>query len=360
MVKEKTIFQSAVERGVSRRDFLKMCTALTATMGLHFSQTDKVVKAMEEKEKLPVVWLQFQDCTGCSEALIRATNPSATTLLLDMISLEYSELLSAAAGHQAKEALYDVIKNYKGKYIVVVEGSIPKDPEYCMIAGKSPLDIYQDAAKDALAVVAVGSCAAWGGIAGAKPNPTNARPVGDFSIGKVPLILVPGCPPIPDVIVGVLAHYLTFETLPELDRFGRPNAFFKHRLHDKCNRRAFFDAGLFVEAFDDHGSKNGWCLYKVGCKGPTTYSACMEMRWNGGTSNPILSGNTCIGCTEDGFWDHGPLYERSANIPGTQTAVNPEKIGAVLAGATAVGVVAHGVGTAIKKKYDDKRNPHEE
>ncbi len=360
MVKEKTIFQSAIERGVSRRDFLKMCTALAATMGLEYAQTDQVVSALESKQKLPVIWLQFQDCTGCTESFIRSTHPTTENLLLDLISLEYSEVLSAASGHQAEAAMEAVIKNYPKGYILAVEGSIPEDGMYCMVAGKSAKETYEHAAKNALAVIAYGSCSSWGGIAGANPNPTNAKAATDFDSGDTPVMIVPGCPPIAEVMTGVVAHYVTFDALPELDSFGRPKSFYKHRIHDKCNRRAYFDAGLFVESFDDEASKNGYCLYKVGCKGPTTYASCMEMRWNGGTSNPILSGNPCLGCTEKDFWDNSPFYTRLASIPGTQTTINPDKVGAILTGAATVGVVAHGLGTVAKKKHDDKHHPHEE
>ncbi len=357
MAQQQTVYQSMAERGVKRRDFLKMCTALAATMGLDFTQTDKVVNAMENQPKLPVIWLQFQDCTGCSESFIRSTHPSTQNVVLDLISLEYSEVLSAASGFAVEKAMEDVMTTYSGKYLLCVEGSIPKLNEYCMVAGKGAKDTFEHVAKNAQAVIAYGSCAAWGGIAGAKPNPTNARPVTDFDTGNTPVMIVPGCPPISEVMTGVVGHYLTFGALPELDSFGRPKAFYKHRIHDKCNRRAYFDAGLFVEDFDDDASKNGYCLYKVGCKGPTTYASCMEMRWNGGTSNPILSGNPCIGCTEDGFWDNAPFYTRLAKIPGTQTTVNPDKIGGAIAAVAAVGVVAHGVGTVVKNKMDNKKNP---
>lgn len=359
---KKSVFQSAIERGVTRRDFIKMCTALAATMGLEYSQTDKVVNAMETESKLPVIWLQFQDCTGCSESFIRSSHPTTESVVLDLISLEYSEVLSAASGHQVEAAMEAVIEKFPKKYILATEGSIPEEGMYCMVGGKPAKEIYEHAAKNALAVIAYGSCAAWGGIAGAKPNPTNAKPVTAFDSGDTPVMIVPGCPPISEVMTGVIAHYITFGSLPELDGFGRPKSFFKHRIHDKCNRRAYFDAGLFVESFDDEASKQGYCLYKVGCKGPTTYNSCMEMRWNGGTSMPILSGNPCIGCSEDGFWDAGSFTERLADIPLPQkiATVNPAVIGGVITGVATAAVVAHGALTAVKKNMDDKKNPHEE
>ena len=214
-------------------------------------------------------------------------------------------------------------------------------------------------AAGAQAIIAYGSCSSWGGIAAAHPNPTGAKPVTSF-VKDTPTILVPGCPPIAEVMTGVIAHIITFGKLPELDHFGRPKAFYRHRIHDKCNRRAYFDAGLFVESFDDEGAKQGYCLYKVGCKGPTTYNSCAEMRWNGGVSYPIQSGNPCIGCSEQDFWDNGPFYTRRAKIPGTQTTINPDAVGLAVIGATTAGIAVHATGTVIKKKIDDKRGEEHE
>lgn len=358
MTKEKTIFQSAMEKGISRKDFLKGCTALAATLGISYTQVDKVVKAMETKEKLPVIWLQFQDCTGCSESFVRSTHPTAGEVVLDLISLEYSEVLSAASGHQVEAAMEAVIEKYPKGYVLCTEGSIPQEGMYCMVGGKPASEVYEHAAQNAMAVISYGSCSVWGGVAGAKPNPTGAKPISAFDAGDTPIIQVPGCPPIAEVMTGVIAHILTFDTLPDLDTFGRPLSFYKHRIHDKCNRRAYFDAGLFVESFDDDASKEGYCLYKMGCKGPTTYASCMEMRWNGGTSNPILSGNPCMGCTEDGFWDVA-LYDQDA-ISANQTTLDVDKVGLAVAGVTAAAVAAHGAATVINKKVKDKKKDKSE
>lgn len=354
---EKTVYQSALEKGISRRGFLKACTALTAVLGLDFSQSSKVVQAMETNKRVPVIWLQLMDCTGCSESFIRSSHPRTENVLLDMISLEYTEVLSAAAGHQVEENRKKIMEEFKGEYILVVEGNVT-DAEFLTVAGHSALETLKETAEHAMAVVAYGSCASWGGIAAAKPNPTNARPVSDVIKG-VPLMNVPGCPPIAEVMTGVIAHVITFGRLPELDSKGRPKAFYKLRIHDKCNRRAYFDAGLFVESFDDEGAKIGYCLYKVGCKGPTTYNSCAEMRWNGGVSYPIQSGNPCIGCSEKDFWDEGPFFTRHAKLPGTQTTVNPEKVGLYAAGATVAGIAAHATATAVMKKNDDKNSSKE-
>lgn len=355
----KTVYETALERGVSRRDFLKMCTVLTATLGLDYSKTDKVVQAMETQKRLPVVWLQFQDCTGCSESFIRSTHPKTESVLLDLISLEYSELLSAASGFQAEASLEQVLSEYDGEYVLAVEGSIPEDGIYSTTGGKSNRGSFIEVAKGAKAIISYGSCASWGGLPAAYPNPTGAKPITSYVKNK-PVILVPGCPPIAEVMTGVIAHIITFGEIPELDHMGRPKAFYRHRIHDKCNRRAYFDAGLFVESFDDEGAKQGYCLYKVGCKGPTTYNACAEMRWNGGVSYPIQSGNPCIGCSEKGFWDNGPFFVRRAKIPASQTTISPDKVGLAAVAATAAGVAVHATATAIKKRSDDKRGERNE
>lgn len=354
---EKTVYEAALEKGVSRRNFLKACTALAATLGLDYSQTNRVVQAMETKKRVPVIWLQLMDCTGCSESFIRSSHPKTENVLLDMISLEYSEVLSAASGHQIEANRERIMEEFKGEYILAVEGNVT-DEEFLTVAGHSALETLKETAKNAMAVIAYGSCAAWGGIAAAKPNPTNARPVSD-EIRGVPIINVPGCPPIAEVMTGVIAHVITFGTLPELDSKGRPKAFYKLRIHDKCNRRAYFDAGLFVESFDDAGAKIGYCLYKVGCAGPTTFNSCAEMRWNGGVSYPIQSGNPCIGCSEKDFWDEGPFFTRRAKIPGTQTTVNPEKVGLYATGATVAGIAAHATITALTKNKDEKNSSKE-
>lgn len=351
-----------MERGVTRRDFLKMCTLLAATMGLDFSQTEQVAHALEKSKRVPVIWLQLQDCTGCSESFIRSSHPRTESVLLDMISLEYSEALSAASGHQVEQAKKEAMEKYHGEYILAVEGSIPLYDEFCMVGGMGAKELLLEAAKGAKAIITYGSCSTWGGIPAAAPNPTHARRVTDIIPRDKPVVAVPGCPPIAEVMTGVIAHLITFGTIPELDHMGRPKAFYRHRIHDKCNRRAYFDAGLFVESFDDEGAKQGYCLYKVGCKGPTTYNSCAEMRWNEGVSYPIQSGNPCIGCSEQNFWDNGPFFTRVAKIPASQTTVSPDTVGLAAVGLTTAGIAAHAVGTAIHKKAVEKKqesNPTE-
>lgn len=162
------------------------------------------------------------------------------------------------------------------------------------------------------------------------------------------ILKVPGCPPIPEVMSAVITYMLAFDRIPPLDRLGRPKMFYGQRIHDKCYRRAHFDAGQFVEAWDDEGARKGYCLYKMGCKGPTTYNACSTVRWNDGVSFPIQSGHGCLGCSEDGFWDYGSFYSRATGIPQTGIEATADKIGLGVAGVAGAAAIAHATVSAIK------------
>ena len=347
----KSVWQSMQERGYSRRDFLKLCAYLSSAAGIASTGLPKVVKALETKPRPPVVWFHFQECTCCSESFIRSSHPLVADVLLDKISLDYTETLQAAAGHQAEEALHNTMKKYKGEYLMLVEGSVPTNDGgiYCTIGGRLASDIIQEAAEGAKAIIAWGSCASNGCVQAADPNPTGATPVHKIVRGK-PVVNVPGCPPIAEVMAGVIVHLLAFERIPQLDGLGRPKAFYSKRVHDSCYRRPYYDAGLFVETFDDENAKKGYCLYKVGCRGPVTYNACGIMRWNNGVSYPIQSGHGCIGCSEANFWDNSPFYQHLASFPGFGIETTADKIGMVVGGVTLAGLAAHAVTTNIRKR----------
>ncbi|MCG6871939.1 MAG: hydrogenase small subunit [Gammaproteobacteria bacterium] len=310
MAKPSTLGEHLAQQGVSRRGFLKFCTATASLMALPPAMIPMVARALEAARRPSVIWLSFQECTGCTESLTRSHNPTVEGLIFNAISLDYHHTLQAAAGEAAEHARETAMKENAGKYLLVVDGAIPmKDGGvYSTIAGVSNYDMLVETARNAAAVVAVGSCAAFGGIPKANPNPTGAVPVTDIVTDK-PVINVSGCPPIPTVITGVLAHFLTFGKLPELDAYNRPRMFYGDSIHDRCYRRPFYDQGKFAETFDDEGAREGWCLYKLGCKGPTTYNACATVKWNGGISFPIQSGHGCLGCSEPDFWDAGDFYK---------------------------------------------------
>ena len=328
-----TLGETLRSQGVSRRSFMKFCATTASMMALPPAMIPMIAQALERARRPSVIWLSFQECTGCTESLTRAHTSTLESLIFDSISLDYHHTLQAAAGSAAEAAREAAMEENFGNYLLVVDGSIPLgNPGYSTIAGISNLDMLIESAKGAAAIIAVGTCATYGGIPHANPNPTGAVSVKDIITDK-PIINVPGCPPIPVVITGVLAHYLTFGSIPELDHIGRPKAFYGQRLHDRCYRRPFYDKGQFAETFDDEGAKKGWCLYKLGCKGPTTYNACATTKWNNGTSFPIEAGHPCIGCSEPDFWDGGGFY-KALSMPTeniSKTAVY------AAAGAAAVG-----------------------
>ena len=349
--KRETYFEAMVKHGYSRRDFMRFATYMAAYMGLSQSAVGQIAGAMETKPRLPVIWEHYQECTCCSESFIRSDHPIVADILLDKISLDYTETLMAASGAQAEAAKHDTMKKYHGEYILCVEGSVPLGDhgQYCCIAGKTALEQLKEAAEGAKAIIAWGSCASNGCVQAAHPNPTQATPIHKIIKNK-PIIRVPGCPPIGEVMAGVIVHVVTFGRLPELDRLNRPKAFYSKRVHDSCYRRPYYDAGLFAETFDDENAKKGYCLYKVGCKGPMTYNSCGSMKWNNGVSYPIQSGHGCIGCSEDDFWDNGPLYERLTSLPGFGIEATADKIGKTAVGAVTVGVAAHAIASTIAKK----------
>jgi hydrogenase small subunit len=297
--------------GLNRREFLKFCTGVAATLGLAPGLGVRIANAATAPTRPPVIWLSAQECTGCTESLLRAYHPTVETLILDMISLDYHEALCAGAGHQAEAFKDKSIKDNWGKFVLVVDGSIPTrdDGIYCMIAGKTILEIVKETAPGAAAIVAMGSCASWGGIPSADPNPTMAKPVHEILPGKT-IISIPGCPPSPYNFLSTVLYLLTFGKAPELDDKNRPKFAYGRLIHENCERRAHFDAGRFALEFGDSGHRQGWCLYKLGCKGPETYANCPTIGFNdtGEGSWPVGCGAPCFGCTEQGVGFAKPIH----------------------------------------------------
>ena len=342
-------------RGVSRREFLAYCAEMTAILGLASTMVPRVAEALAAIKRPSVVWLSLQECTGCTESVLRTASPTIGDLVLDVVSLDFQENLMAAAGHQAEAALQKAIA--AGNYLLVVTGSVPLNDGgiYLTVGGRTAKTILEEAGRNATAVIAVGACAHWGNVQAARPNPTGA--VGVSSIIKdKPVVNIAGCPPIGDVITATVVHYLTFGRVPELDYDGRPLFAYGARIHDQCPKRANFDAGQFVEAFDDEAARKGWCLYHVGCKGPATFSPCPIFMWNSGTSWPIGAGHPCIGCTERNFWDSmTPFYGRLPNVAGFGVERYADTIGAALAVGATAGVAAHAVATGIHQMRERRK-----
>jgi len=341
-----TVGERLAQQGISRRSFLKFCATLASMMAMPPTLAAEMAEKLAAARRQSVIYLPFQECTGCLESLTRSHTPRLEDLIFDAISLDYQLQLMAPSGEAAERSLAQAMKENDGKYLLVVDGSIPMgNPGYGTHAGHSLVDHLEQAAKGAAAVIALGTCAAFGGLPKANPNPTGAVAISDIVKDK-PVINVSGCPPIPVVITGVIAHVLTLGTLPQLDEFGRPKVFYGDTIHDRCYRRPFYDQGKFAKTFDDEGARNGWCLYEVGCKGPTTYNACATLKWNGGVSFPIESGHPCLGCSQPEFWDAGSFY--------APLSTGEWGGGKVLGAAVAAGAVI-GVGAALAaRRRQDK------
>jgi [NiFe] hydrogenase small subunit len=311
MEKEKQFYEKLERKGVSRRDFMKYCTALTATMGLSSSFVPKVAEVFAAPKQRPaVIWLHFAECTGCSESLLRTQYPYIDELVLEVLSVEYHETIMAAAGHQAEEQLQHAVKKYEGKYICVVEGAVATkfDGGYGKVSGRTFLEIAKDICPKAAATICYGACSSFGGVQAAAPNPGGYKSVAD-AIG-IKTLNIPGCPPNPVNLVGTVVNYLLLGKLPELDSLGRPLFGYGKTIHDQCPRRSHFENEEFVEEFGSQEAAMGYCLYKMGCRGPETYNNCPVAKFNDGTSWPVEAGHPCIGCSEPNFWDNmTPFYE---------------------------------------------------
>lgn len=354
---DETLGEHLERAGVSRRDFLRFCGEIAVMLGLSQALTPRIAQALQAVRRPSVVWLQLQECTGCVESALRTADPSIGDLVLDLVSLDYNHALMAAAGHAAEEALRSAMADNYGQYILVVTGSVPLQENgiYLMIGGRTGREILEEAAAGAAVVLAVGACAHFGSVQAASPNPTGAVGVSQIVRDK-PVLTIAGCPPIADVITATIVHYLTFGRLPASDGEGRPLFAYGARIHDQCQRRAHFDAGQFVRAFDDEGARRGYCLYEVGCKGPAVFSPCPIFQWNDHTDWPIGAGHPCLGCTERFFWDTmTPFYRRLPNVVGFGVERSADLIGAALAVGTAAGVAAHAVATGIHRARQGKK-----
>jgi hydrogenase small subunit len=322
---------------LTRRALLKLCIATATALAMPASLGPLMAEVLATRKRRPVIWLSCQECTGCTESLTRADAPTLERLLFELLSLDYHHTLQAAAGEAGENARLRTMSEYRGEYLLVVDGSIPTGAGggYSTIAGVSNLDLLRECAATAAAVIALGTCAAFGGLPMAAPNPTGARDVATLMregcIPARPLVNLPGCPPIPETIAAVLLHFLVFERFPELDELTRPRVSYGATVHKRCSRYHHFVEGRFAERFDDEGARRGWCLLRLGCRGPLTHNACPTLRWNQGTSYPVEAGHPCIGCSEPGFWDRGGFYQALHSEPAhPQTAASDAERGVAL------------------------------
>ena len=354
-----TLGDRLAERGITRRQFITFCSQMAAAFAIAPSLkpllgsaeiADRLLAATTSKPL--AVWLQLQECTGCLESTLRSADPGIASLVLETLSLDYVELLMAAAGTAADQAL--AAANAQ-PHVLVINGSIPLAYQggACTIGGRSAEQVLMAAAENAVAVLAVGDCAWYGCVQSGRPNPTSAVGVQDIIKNK-PVINVTGCPPIGDIITAVIVYYLTYGTTPPLDDQGRPLFAYGQRIHDNCPRRAHFDAGQYVEIFDDANARQGYCLYKVGCKGPDTFSPCPIIQWNSHTAFPISAGHPCLGCTEMHWEDRfSPFYTRLPDVPGVPIELTANRVGAVAVGATLAAVGIHAAVTYVHRRDEE-------
>ena len=344
----QTLPECLEERGVSRRAFLNFCGVMAATLALPASYRTQIADALAAVDRPVLIWRQFQDCAGNSESILRSPHPDVAEIVLETLAWNYHELIMAGSGEQAEAMSTQAVRDLKGKYIAVIEGAIPPAGGYCTIGGRSAIDIAREVVGNAKATIAVGACAWDGGLV--QHGPTGGQGVQDVVAGAN-VVNLGGCPHNPANTVAVLVHYLTFGQMPELDQYNRPLFAYGDLIHDQCERRAYFDAGLFVEAWGDEGHRKGYCLYKMGCKGPSATYNCPNVRWNDGTSWPIEAGHTCIGCASPEFWaSMSPFYERLPNVPGFGADTTAETIGLAVIGATAAVSVAHAGGKFVQSR----------
>jgi len=334
-------------------------------MGAGAAATDTPeVKAKELAKKLAnarrpsVICLQLQECTGCLESMLRSGGSPVEVLILERVSLEYSELLMAAAGQDANALLAAAGRE---PHLLLVNGSVPLKEHgvYCTIGGESAETVLKRAAQNASAVLAVGACAEYGCVQAASPNPTGAVGVAQV-IRDRPVVNISGCPPIAEVIVATITYYLAYGRTPPVDGAGRPLFAYGQRIHDKCPRRASFDAGQFADSFDDENARKGHCLYRLGCKGPATCAPCSTVEWNLGQSFPIKAGHPCLGCTERHFYDRmTPFYRRLPDIvvPGIGVEASANAVGAAAVAASLGGVAVHSAATVIAKRRAGRTKP---
>lgn len=320
MNNQVTVSDSLQSQGISRRSFLKFCAITASSLCITGTAAKAFAQALAASPRPTVIWISIQQCTGCSESLLRSGNPltdrlTVENLILNFISLDYHESLQVAAGEQAEAARHASMQANFGNYVLIVDGSIPTaENEWWMaVAGQSGLSVLREAIEGAALVITVGTCASFGGIPAAAPNPSKAMGVGELmAAGLVPartLMNVSGCPPVPEAITGSIAYFLVNGALPPLDNLRRPMLYFGKTVHDCCPRLNHFEAGEFATSFDDDGARQGHCLLLLGCKGPDTFNACTTNKWNQGTSSPTQAGHGCIGCSEPNFWDRaGGIY----------------------------------------------------
>jgi hydrogenase small subunit len=346
------LFNALLERGVSRRTFVKFCAAMAGALAIPVSYAPRIAGAVAAAPRIPLIWLRGQGCGGDGDALLRAGNPTVAELLLELVSVDYAESIMAPAGVAADLALTETMEAYPNGYFAVVEGAVPTadDGIFGISGGRVFRDTVREVCDGALATIAVGSCAFDGGLPGAAGGRTGAVGVGAI-VGTDRLVNLPGCPVNAENLTATIVHYLTFKELPQRDMRGRPLFAYGGLVHNQCERRSHFEFGQFVLAWGDEAAQKGWCLYKMGCKGPETFANCPTVRYAEGASWPVKAGHGCIGCTMPAFWDTmSPFYQRLPSPIPFAPDLTVDQVGmAAFAGVAAL-TAAHGVASYARQR----------
>ncbi len=295
----------------SKIDFLQFCLKVAHHINYPIDKVSDIVDALTKEQRPSVIYLHNAECTGCSEALLRSSSPNIDQILFDYISLDYHETIMATSGEIAEEMLENSLNNPFG-FICIVEGAIPTANQniYGTVGGKSMYDNCVRILPKSKAIIAIGTCAAYGGIQSAAPNITEAKGIAEiFTELSAPIINLAGCPPNPLNLMGSLVLLLLGKKI-ELDKVGRPKIFYGQTVHMLCERLPYFQAKKFATSFNSEEARNGWCLLKLGCKGPKTFNNCPTTLFNN-VSWPVKAGHPCIGCSEPNFWDKlTPFYNK--------------------------------------------------
>ncbi len=346
------LYAAMVRRGVTRRSFLKFAAAMAGALALPASYAPRIARAVEAAPRLPVIWLRGQDCAGNTETFLAAPKPTIAELVLDLLAIEYHELLMAPAGDGATATIAAAMERFPNGYVAIVEGSIPTgaDGVYCLVGGRPFADIVREVCAGALATIAVGSCAFDGGTPAAAHGSTDAKGVGAI-VPDARRISLPGCPMNAENITATIVHFLTFDEWPPTDGAGRPLFAYGGLIHNQCERRAHFEYGEFVTTWGDEASQKGWCLYKVGCKGPEVYANCPTARFASRVSWPVRAGTGCIGCTMPDFWDQmGPAYARLPGVVPFVPTITVDQVGLALVGGIGAVAVLHGGASYVRAR----------
>lgn len=286
---------------MNRRQFLKMAAALAAAFGLNGvpEDTSAALKKIRPEDIPKIVYLQGLSCTGCSVSLLQAANPSPLSLITDYSQLAFHADLSATSGRQASQLIDEFISGQAGEYFLALEGAVPeKMVEACKIGHRYFTDYIVEGARTASGIIAVGSCASFGGIPAAEGNQTGAVSVPDFlshnNLSPL-LVTIPGCSIHPDWLWHTVVHLVKIG-IPGLNLHKSPKIFFGSNLHENCPRYHYFQEEIFAEKLGEKG-----CLFKLGCIGPETFADCPTRWWNSGQNWCIDANAPCIGCASPKF-----------------------------------------------------------